>query len=97
MSVMERRLIRDNSFDLTAKLFRISWLYVLLLTALAGVGYVALYSAAGGSPEPYVARHMFRFAVGLVLMLTIAMIDIRFIQKMSWLAWLGGESPGGRR
>jgi rod shape determining protein RodA len=90
MSVMERRLIRENSFDLTSKLFRISWIYVLLLTALAGVGYVALYSAAGGSPEPYAARHLFRFAVGLVLMLTIAMIDIRFIQKMSWLAWLGG-------
>jgi rod shape determining protein RodA len=90
MSVMERHLIRENSFDLTSKLFRISWIYVLLLTALAGVGYVALYSAAGGSPEPYAARHLFRFAVGLVLMLTIAMIDIRFIQKMSWLAWLGG-------
>ncbi len=90
MSVLERRLIRESSFDLTAKLFRISWLYVLLLTALAGVGYAALYSAAGGSPEPYAARHMLRFAVGLVMMLCIAMIDIRFIQRMSWLAWLGG-------
>jgi len=90
MSVLERRLIREGSFDLTAKLFRISWLYVLLLTALAGVGYAALYSAAGGSPEPYAARHMLRFAVGLVMMLCIAMIDIRFIQRMSWLAWLGG-------
>lgn len=90
MSVLERRLIRESSFDLTAKLFRISWIYVLLLTALAGVGYAALYSAAGGSPEPYAARHMLRFAVGLVMMLCIAMIDIRFIQRMSWLAWLGG-------
>ncbi len=90
MSVLERRLIRESSFDLTAKLFRISWLYVLLLTTLAGVGYAALYSAAGGSPEPYAARHMLRFAVGLVMMLCIAMIDIRFIQRMSWLAWAGG-------
>jgi rod shape determining protein RodA len=90
MSVLERRLIRESSFDLTAKLFRISWIYVLLLAALAGVGYAALYSAAGGSPEPYAARHMLRFAVGLVMMLCIAMIDIRFIQRMSWLAWLGG-------
>ncbi len=90
MSILERRLIRESSFDLTAKLFRISWIYVLLLTALAGVGYAALYSAAGGSPEPYAARHMLRFAVGLVMMLCIAMIDIRFIQRMSWLAWLGG-------
>lgn len=90
MSYSERRLIRETSFDLTAKLFRISWLYVLLLAMLAGVGYAALYSAAGGSPEPYAARHMLRFGFGLVLMLTIAMIDIRFIQRLSWLAWAGG-------
>jgi rod shape determining protein RodA len=90
MSFSERRLIRETSFDLTAKLFRISWLYVLLLAMLAGVGYAALYSAAGGSPEPYAARHMLRFGFGLVLMLTIAMIDIRFIQRLSWLAWAGG-------
>ena len=67
MSFSERRLIREASFDLTAKLFRISWLYVLLLAMLAGVGYVALYSAAGGAPEPYAARHMIRFGFGLVL------------------------------
>jgi rod shape determining protein RodA len=90
MSVLERRLIRESSFDLTAKLFRISWLYVLLLTMLAGVGYAALYSAAGGSPEPYAGRHMLRFGFGLVLMICIAMIDIRFIQRLSWLAWAGG-------
>jgi len=90
MSFSERRLIRVTSFDLTSKLFRISWLYVLLLAMLAGVGYAALYSAAGGSPEPYAGRHMLRFGFGLVMMLCIAMIDIRFIQRLSWLAWLGG-------
>ena len=51
-------LIRETSFGLAAKLWQINWLYVLLLCALAGVGYVALYSAAGGSPEPYAARHV---------------------------------------
>jgi rod shape determining protein RodA len=90
MSILERRLVREASFDLTAKLFRISWLYVLLLALLAGIGYAALYSAAGGSPEPYAARHMLRFGFGLVLMICIAMIDIRFIQRLSWLAWAGG-------
>ena len=87
---MERRLIREGSFDLTRKLLRISWLYVLLLTALAGVGYVALYSAAGGAAEPYAGRHILRFGFGLTLMLCIAMIDIRFIARLSWLAWAGG-------
>ena len=86
MSFSERRLVRESAFDITSKLFRISWLYVLLLTMLAAVGYAALYSAAGGSPEPYAGRHMLRFGFGLVMMLCIAMIDIRFIQRMSWVA-----------
>ena len=51
---------------------------------LAGVGYVALYSAAGGSPEPYASRHVLRFATGLVLMIGIAMVDIRFIARLAW-------------
>jgi rod shape determining protein RodA len=81
---MDRRLIRERTFGLTGKLWSISWLYVLLLCVLAGVGYVALYSAAGGSPEPYASRHVLRFAFGLVLMLSIALIDIRFLAKLAW-------------
>ena len=80
----ERRLIRETDFGLTGKLLNISWTYVVLLCLLAGVGYAALYSAAGGSPEPYAARHVLRFGFGLVLMVCIAMVDIRFIAKLSW-------------
>lgn len=88
MSLMERRLIRETGFDLTAKLFRVSWLYVVLLCCLAGVGYVALYSAGGGAAEPYAARHLLRFGFGLTLMVGIAMMDIRFIARMSWPAYV---------
>ena len=80
----ERRLWRETSFDLTGKVMQISWLYVALLCALAAVGYAALYSAAGGSPEPYATRHALRFAFGLVLMVGIALVDIRFIARLAW-------------
>ena len=89
MSVMERRLIRETSFGLTSKLWQVSWVYVLLLCALASVGYVALYSAGGG-PEPYASRHILRFGFGLTLMLGIALVDIRFIARCSWLAYVVG-------
>jgi rod shape determining protein RodA len=85
---MDRRLWREPSFDLMGKILRVSWLYVLLLCALAGVGYTALYSAAGGSPEPYATRHALRFAFGLVLMLAIGLTDIRFIARLAWPAWI---------
>jgi rod shape determining protein RodA len=80
----EGRLWRAASFDLGAKVWQVSWIYVLLLCALAGVGYAALYSAAGGAPEPFASRHALRFAAGLVLMVGIALVDIRFIARLAW-------------
>jgi rod shape determining protein RodA len=82
--MMQRRLIREASFDITGKLWRINWGYVLLLCLLASIGYAALYSAAGGSAEPYATKHALRFAFSLVLMLGIALIDIRFIARLAW-------------
>ena len=85
--MIERRLWREQSFGLTGKLLQVNWLYVLLLCALVAVGYAALYSAAGGSAEPYAARHAMRFAAGLVMMVGIALVDIRIIQKLAWPAY----------
>ena len=83
--INERRLIRaEPSFGLATKLFQISWIYVLLLCALAGVGYVALYSAGGGSPDPYAGRQAIRFGFGLVMMLCVALVDIRIIARLAW-------------
>ena len=88
--IFERRLIRaEPDFGLTTKLWQISWPYVALLCALAGVGYVALYSAAGGSAEPYATRHIIRFGFGLVMMLCLALLDIRFIARFSYLIYGG--------
>jgi rod shape determining protein RodA len=84
---MDRRLLRENSFGLANKLWRINWLYVLLLCLLAGVGYAALYSVSGGSPEPYANQNAFLFAAGLVMMLGIAMLDLRIIEKLAWPAY----------
>lgn len=82
--ISERRLLRaEPDFGLLTKLFQINWLYVLLLCALAAAGYVALYSAGGG-PEPYATRHFMRFAFGLVMALSLAMVDIRFLARFSW-------------
>src|SRR4051794_15405604 len=88
--MIERRFWREESHDIAGKIFRINWLFVLLLWGLAAVGYTALYSAAGGAPEPYATRHIVRFAFGLLLMMCIALIDIRFIARLSWLAYAIG-------
>ncbi len=88
----DRRLLarRDRGGGLLTKLWQIPWSFVLLLGLVAGVGYVALYSAGGGGPEPYAAKHAIRFGFGLVLMLCIALVDIRVIARFAWLGYLGG-------
>ena len=88
--ISERRLIRaEPSFGLATKMWQISWPYVILLCALAGVGYAALFSAAGGSPEPYASKHILRFGFALVMMLCMALTDIRFIARFSYVVYGG--------
>ena len=83
--ITDKRLLRpEPSFGLLIKLWRVSWLYVLLIAALAGVGYAALFSAAGGAPRPYAAPQAVRFAAGLVMMLVLAMTDIRWLARLAW-------------
>jgi rod shape determining protein RodA len=80
----DRRLLRaEPDFGLLTKLFQVNWAYVAVLCAVAACGYVALYSAGGG-PEPFARRHALRFAFGLVMMLSLAMVDIRFLARFSW-------------
>lgn len=84
--MMERRLWREGSLGIAGKVWQTNWFFVLLICCLAAVGYVALYSAAGGSPEPYAQKQLVRFCIGLVIMVAIAMTDIRIISRYSW--WL---------
>lgn len=89
--IFERRLLaRDRGAGILEKLWQIPWSFVLLLAAIAGIGYIALYSAGGGSPEAYAAKHAIRFGFGLVMMLSIGLMDIRLIARLAWPAYLGG-------
>ncbi|MDO9712007.1 rod shape-determining protein RodA [Paracraurococcus lichenis] len=89
-TVFERRLLtRDRGNGLLQKFWQIPWPFVLLLSALAAVGYVALYSAGNG-PEAYAAKHALRFGFGLVLMLSVAVLDIRLIARFAWLGYALG-------
>ncbi|MEE8663949.1 MAG: rod shape-determining protein RodA [Acetobacter sp.] len=79
-----KRLLRaEPNFSLLSKLWRINWLYVLLICALAGVGYIALYSAAGGSAHPYAAPQAFRFGIGVILMITVALMPLKFLTRLA--------------
>lgn len=75
---------REPSPTLVEKLISVNWLLVLLLCMIAGVGGVMLYSAAGGSVDPWTSRHLSRFAVALLGMLVVALIDIRIWMRLAY-------------
>jgi rod shape determining protein RodA len=66
------------------KIWRINWGLVLVLTAIAAVGVLALYSAAGGRFEPWAGKHAARYGVALAICLVVALIHPKVWR---WLAW----------
>lgn len=59
------------------KLIGLNWPFLLLITAIAGIGVAALYSVAGGSFEPWAERQVIRYCVGLGFLFLVALVDVR--------------------
>ena len=72
-----------------AKLFAMNWSLVLVLCAVGCTGFLMLFSVAGGSLRPWAEPQIIRFAVGILVMLAIGMIDIRYWRMISPLAYIG--------
>lgn len=81
---MSFRVLARDRLSLFEKLLSIRWSFVLLLAMVAGVGVVSLYSAAGGSMEPWAGQHVMRFGMGLIVMLVAALIDIRVWMQLAY-------------
>ena len=69
------------------KILYLNWPLVLLVIAVACVGFLMLYSVAGGSFTPWAEPQMKRFAMGLALMLFVAMVPIWFWRNMAVVAY----------
>jgi len=70
-----------------SKVYHLNWPLVVLLTAVSGIGFLMLYSVAGGSLTPWAEPQMKRFALGLVLMFLVAMVPIWFWRNVAGLAY----------
>lgn len=70
------------------KLWQINWLLVVLVTTIAGIGWIVLYSAADASLEPWAGRQMYRFSAGMAVMLAMGFVDIRFYLRWAYLVYI---------
>lgn len=78
----------DDALPLRRKLRDMNWFLILLLIAVACVGFAMLYSAANGSIDPWASRQMIRFGAGLGLMFFIALTDIRLWIRYAYVIYL---------
>ncbi len=60
-----------------SKLTQIDWVFVGLLITLTGIGILMLYSVGGMSWQPWAYKQLITFAVCLLLMLGLALLDLR--------------------
>jgi rod shape determining protein RodA len=65
------------------KALHLNWPLILLLTTVACVGGMMLYSVAGGHAETWAEPQMKRFGVGLVLMFLVAFVPIWFWRNLA--------------
>lgn len=78
------RGIGQDHLTITEKLTLISWPFMLLLVMVAGVGFISLYSASGGSVEPWAGKQALRFGIGLIGLVIVALVDIRVWLKLAY-------------
>ncbi len=71
------------------KILHLNWPLALLLATAAGIGFLMLYSVAGGNFSIWAEPQAKRFAMGFVLMLIVAMIPIWFWRSMAAVAYGG--------
>lgn len=74
VSAISRPGERDR---LTVKLKELDWNLALFVALLAGAGGLMLFSIAGSSWTPWAFNHVSRFGVLFVLMIGLALVDLR--------------------
>ena len=80
-----RDRINPNAMTISRRFWQLNWFLIVLICALACIGFAMLYSAGGGSYSPWAERQMVRFGVGMVVMFAIALTDIRLWLRYAYL------------
>ena len=79
--------LNPPEMTLAHKLRQLNWGLIALVSLVAAIGFAMLYSAANGDWSPWAYRQMLRYGVGLVLAITIAMLDLRLLMRWSYAAY----------
>lgn len=82
--MFDLRRFTGREMTIGEKLLEFNWGFLLLLTVIASIGFAMLYSVADGSFSPWAMKQMVRFAAGAVMMVVVALIDLRLWMRMAY-------------
>ncbi len=77
-----------RTLSLTDKLYEVNWGLVLLIGIIASAGFAMLYSVAGGSLMPWAWPQIWKFLIGLGILVAVATIDIRVWMSLAYPAYI---------
>lgn len=79
----------NPEITLGQKIWQLNWGMMLLICLIAAIGLGMLYSAANGNFDPWASKQAIRFGVGFVVMLVVALVDVRIWFRFSYLFYIG--------
>jgi len=83
MALFRSSLFSDD-MSFLGKIRQIAWGQIFFLCIVATIGFLSLYSAAGGHIDPWASPQIIRFAFSLGVLLAIGMTDIRWIFRIAY-------------
>lgn len=76
--------LKNYNLSLFERVKRFNYGYLGLICLVVAVGLMTLYSAAGGSWEPWAGRQFIRFLMSLCLLGVVALFPLRFWMKYAY-------------
>jgi len=61
--------------------YNYNWFFIFIVSVIAIIGFIALYSAADANLDLWARKQIIRFVFGLILLFIISVIDIKFWYK----------------
>ncbi|MBX7199921.1 MAG: rod shape-determining protein RodA [Rhodospirillaceae bacterium] len=77
--------LRRGDMAPTEKLFQLSWSLLFWVCCIFAFGFAMLYSAGGGSLQPWAGPQLVKFIVGVGVVLVVAMVDIRILLQYAYV------------
>lgn len=76
-------LNKNQELTLKERFFNLNFIFIGIITLLAAIGCLTLYSAAGGNISPWALNQAIRFCMGFGVMLIAALIQPEFYYKIA--------------